>query len=250
MAQTITLGSVLQSRESTYRMLARLHEREVDTGYLQKLRAMRCPVNTGNADVDEGYRLFHRYLSRLWERSLEDLQRDYLRVFIGANTTGHAAAYPNESVHTSPLRMVMQDARDEVIEAYRAAGLEASSKWNAGEDHISLELTYLAIMGKRASEAYAKGKRSDCATLLMAQYRFLIDHLQNWIGFLTHDMLKFAQTDFYRALAYLTQGVLDEDRAFLETVLEEELALERELQAQSDAGEALEDSKREESVAV
>ena len=111
MAKDMTVAAVLDSRAATYSMLARLYRSELDADYLAKLRQMRCPVNTGNADVDAGYKLLHSFLSHVWERTLEDAARDYLRVFIGSNTTGHAAAYPNESVHTSAERLVMQDAR-------------------------------------------------------------------------------------------------------------------------------------------
>lgn len=232
MAQDISMGSVLASRNATYSMLARLFRREVDADYLGKLRGMRCPVNTGNPEVDKGYKLFHSYLSTVWERTLEDLERDYMRVFIGANTTGHAAAYPNESVHTSPERLVMQEARDEVIAIYHAAGLVNDETWRDGEDHIATELEYMQVRGERATKAYNAGQLTEAATELMAQYHFLIDHLLAWVPFLCDDMLKFARTDFYRALSHLTRGFLEEDREFLEEVLADELEIERELKGQ------------------
>lgn len=219
MVKEINFRSVLEGRHATYGMLARLYRSEVDESYLTRLRQMRCPINTGNNDVDEGYRLFHRYLSHIWERSLEDLQRDYLRVFVGANTTGHAAAYPNESVHTSPDRLVMQDARDEVMAIYRAGGLENSETWKAGEDHIATELEYMQIMSRRSLESHMKGDSSAVSSTLLSQHRFLQDHLLTWVPFLVIEMLKFAQTDFYRALAHLTRGFLDEDQEFLADML-------------------------------
>lgn len=225
----ITMQSVLEGRVATYSMLARLYREEVDADYLAKLRHMRCPVNTGNDDVDAGYRLLHHFLSHTWERTLEDISRDYLRVFIGANTTGHAAAYPNESVHTSPDRLMMQDARDEVLALYRAAGLESSEGWKAGEDHIATELEYMQILAKRACDAVSAGDQTKAAGLLLSQHRFLVDHLLAWVPFLTDDMLKFAQTDLYRALAYLTRGFLAEDKAFLDGVLAEELAVDEQM---------------------
>ena len=222
MSKRITMASVLEGRHATYGMLARLFREEVDEAYLGKLKRMRCPVTTGNADVDAGYRLLHAYLSGAWERTLEDLRRDYLRVFIGSNTTGHAAAYPNESVHTSADRLIMQDARDEVMAVYRAAGLENSDRWKAGEDHIATELEYMQIMSKRALDACAAGQGGKTEAVLLAQRNFLADHLLAWVPFLTDDMLEFAQTDFYRALAHLTRGFVREDADFLESVLQGE----------------------------
>lgn len=248
MAQEITMDSILESRNATYSMLARLYRKEMDSEYFKKMRGMRFPINTGNADVDKGYRLLHSYLNSSWERTMEDLERDYVRVFIGANTTGHSAAYPNESVHTSPDRLVMQDARDEVMYIYHAAGLKNSELWKSGEDHIATELEYEQVIGERAAEAWAKGDRTSCATNLLMQYHFLEDHLLNWVQFLTADVLKFAQTDFYRGVAYLTQGFLLEDKEFLEEVLAEELEMERELTAARARGEEEESAEASDPV--
>ncbi len=227
MTKSITVQSVLSGRLSTYRMLARLYEREMDEEYLAELKKMRCPINTGNEHIDKGYKLFHSYLSHVWERSLEELQRDYMTVFIGANTTGHAAAYPNESVHTSPDRLVMQDSRDEVLAIYNAAGFKNSENWTAGEDHIALELEFMARMAERAAQASAKGENEKAATYLMTSHHFLCDHLLAWVPELSRDMQKFAQTDFYCALAELTLGFIEEDKDFLEEALKDELEAEK-----------------------
>lgn len=223
MAKEINLRSVLEGRRATYGMLARLYRREVSEAYLDELLKMRCPINTGNADVDAGYRLLHHFLSHVWERTLEDLDRDFLRTFIGYNTTGHAAAYPNESIHTSPDRLMMQDARDEVRAIYRAAGLESNEGWNQGEDHIALELEYMQVECQRTLDALDADDVEEASRHLLRQYHFLMDHLISWVPFLVRDMLKFSQTEFYQGVAYLTRGFLDVDREFLENVLQEEL---------------------------
>jgi TorA maturation chaperone TorD len=227
MPKEINIISVLEGRVATYSMLSRLYRDEIDEATLAELMKMRCPLNTGNADVDAGYRLFHAYLSNAWERTLEDLARDYLRTFVGANTTGHSAAYPNESVHTSPERLLMQDARDEILVLYRAAGLKSDERWKRGEDHIAVELEYMLVLSQRALTAVKKGDIETASRELMSQYHFIVDHLQGWIPFLTKDMLQFAQTDFYKALAYLTRGYVEVDKEFLENILSEEIEAER-----------------------
>lgn len=231
MSKEINLESVMDGRLATYTMLARLFREEMDEETLRAMGAMRCPINTGNTDVDTGYKLLHRFLCGVWERSLEDLARDYLRTFVGANTTGHSAAYPNESVHTSPERLLMQDARDEILAIYRAAGLKSDERWKAGEDHIALELEYMQIETERARAALRRGDRAAAATELMRQHHFIVDHLEGWVPFLAKDMLKFSQTDFYRGLAYLTRGFIEVDKEFLENVLAEELEAERAMHA-------------------
>ena len=76
MSNQITFASVMEGRLATYAMLSRLYRSEMDAAALAEMKKMKCPINTGNADVDTGYKLFHRYLSGAWERTLEDLQRE------------------------------------------------------------------------------------------------------------------------------------------------------------------------------
>ena len=227
MSSEINLLSVMDGRLATYGMLSRLYRKEMDEASLKSMMKMRCPINTGNANVDTGYKLFHRYLSGVWERTLEELACDYVRTFIGANTTGHAAAYPNESVHTSAERMLMQDARDEICAIYQAAGLKSDESWNMGEDHIAVELEYMQVEVKRTIDALKNDDAFAASVELLRQYHFIEDHLQAWVPFLTKDMLKFAETDFYKALAYLTQGFIEVDQGFLANILSEELEMSR-----------------------
>ena len=231
MPSEINLLTAVEGRLATYSMLSRLFRAEMDEASLKSMMKMRCPINTGNSDVDRGYRLFHKYLSKVWERTLEDLACDYVNTFIGANTTGYSAAYPNESVHTSEERMLMQDARDEICAVYRTAGLKSAESWQMGEDHIAVELEYMQIETARTIECLKNDDINAASVSLLRQYHFLTNHLENWVPFLVKDMLKFAQTDFYRALAYLTQGFIQVDKDFLENILSEELEAERVMHA-------------------
>ena len=61
------------------------------------------------------------YLSQADGTVLTELAVDYVRAFIGSGNDGFSAAYPYESVYTSPKRLMMQDARDEVLVLYRAS---------------------------------------------------------------------------------------------------------------------------------
>jgi TorA maturation chaperone TorD len=231
MKKRITLESILEGRIAQYGFLATLFQGEIEEHYLGELKKMKCPINTGNKNVDEGYRLFHSYLSTTWERTFEELQKDYLRTFLGSNTTAYAAAYPHESVYTSPERLIMQDARDAVLALYRAAGLDKSDLWKDGEDHIALELDFERLLCARALQSLREHDDPAFYRLMMEQYYFLLDHLLNWVPMLVDDMKKFAKTDFYQALAYLTLGFLEVDKEFLEEVLADELIEKSEVEA-------------------
>ncbi len=222
MAEELTLEDVLASRVATYRLLARLFRVEVDEECYDELLSLRFPAATGNHEADAGYRAMRRYLSTPHPSPLTELAVDYTRTFIGHGNNGYSAAYPFESVYTSPKRLLMQGARDEVLVAYRAAGLDKQPSWKDGEDHIALELEFMQVLGQRALDALRAGDEDEPAAQLTSQKAFLEDHLSAWFPLMAADMRKFSKTDFYSGLADLALGFLETDEEFLEDVLAEE----------------------------
>ncbi|MDR1359257.1 MAG: molecular chaperone TorD family protein [Coriobacteriales bacterium] len=208
-----------EQRAASYGFLSRLFNSEIDTPMFEEVCRADYPVKTGTADVDEGYRLMAGFLGSRWESSLEELAVDYSRVFIGHGMTAYSAAYPFESVYTSEKRLLMQGARDEVLAIYKASGLNKKASWKEGEDHIALELEFQQILCCRIVESLRSGSIGRTHKLLLTQQNFLEDHLISWIPMLTADMKKFAKTDFYLGLAFLTEGFLNLDQEFLAMVL-------------------------------
>ena len=51
---------------------------------------------------------------------------------------------------------------------------------------------------------------------------FIDVHLAGWVPLFTAEVDKFAKTDFYRGLAFLTEGFLETDRELLEDLLSED----------------------------
>ena len=215
----ITIGDVLKNRATTYQLLSRMYRTEVDEEFLETLRALRFPRSTGNADADEGYRLIRSFLNHADANVLTTLAVDYARAFIGSGVSGHSAAYPYESVYTSPKRLMMQEARDEMLALYRAAGLEKSEDWKEAEDHLAVELEYLTILSTRACERYDAGDEDGAIAALAAQRNFLEDHLLAWFPMMSEDMETFAKTDFYLGVGKLTSGFLEIDAELLDDLL-------------------------------
>lgn len=215
------VAATLRGRMANYQFLARMFRKEADQELIDTVSAMRFPARSGNDDIDKGNRKLVSYLSNADDNVLLDLAIDYVKAFIGSGNDGYCAAYPYESVYTSPKRLMMQDARDEVLVIYRAAGLERNATWNEGEDHISLELEYEQIMSQRALDAFLAGDDEKCLALLRRQRNFLDEHLCGWYPMMFADLLKFAKTDFYLGLAYITKGFLEDDLEFLDQLLED-----------------------------
>ncbi|MDR3136129.1 MAG: molecular chaperone TorD family protein [Coriobacteriales bacterium] len=223
----IELAQLNVQRAATYAFLSRLYRVEIDAELLEELREMRFPVDTGDEKIDRGYRTIAVYLSAVWENSLTELAVDYARVFIGHGVDAFSAAYPFESVYTSEKRLLMQDARDEVLALYRASGLHKSSRWKEGEDHIALELEFMQALCQRTADALKNGDEKTATRHLLSQLNFLIDHLAAWAPMMTADMKSFAQTGLYQGLAWLTEGFLETEVEFLKDLLVSHEAIEQ-----------------------
>ena len=216
------LVGLLEARSSTYALLARLYRKEIDEELLDELHEMLYPMNTGNDDVDRGYLLIATYLSNLWTDSLTELSIDYTRCFIGVGAEAFSAAYPYESVYTSEKRLLMQEARDEVLSLYRACGIAKAEDWTDAEDHIALELEFEKVLCERTVKALRSGDEDAAFSLLEAQQSFLEEHLCAWVPMMMADLKRFAHTKLYSGLAYLTEGYLDTDSVFLKNLLVED----------------------------
>ncbi len=213
---------VNERRASSYALLSRLFAEEVDQSLLDELHATRFPMGTGNAKSDEGNRLMAGFLSRIWGGTLHELAVDYVHCFIGSGDDAFSAAYPFESVYTSPRRLMMQEARDEVLAVYRSQGFDKAPGWKESEDHVAAELEFMAGMATRTAHACREGDPAEAAALLRTQRGFLDAHLFPWTGMLTGDMRMYAHTDFYRGISLMLDGALETDVELLAQVLGEE----------------------------
>ena len=214
------LVDFMTRRARTYGLLARIFRVEVDGKFLEELRHLRFPTSTGNEHVDYGYRTMYNYLKGTWEDTLLDQARDYARTFIGHGNNGRSAAYPFESVHTSEKRLLMQDARDEVLAIYRANLLKKGEEWNDCEDHIALELEFMQVMSERTAKALKEGKEDEAVEMLKTQRAFVGQHLANWVPMFVSDIKYFSQTDLYIGAGELLLGFVQTEVEALDDLLD------------------------------
>ena len=155
------------------------------------------------------------FLGKTDASDLTDLAVDYARTFIGHGIDAHAAAYPFESVYTNPKRLLMSEARDQVLAIYHSEGMGKRDDWHDAEDHIALELEFMGTMATRAAAATRAGNADEAQRLAGVQRSFLADHLCVWVPTFTRDMRYFSQSDLYYALADLLEGFVALDREYL-----------------------------------
>jgi TorA maturation chaperone TorD len=122
-------------------------------------------------------------------------------------------------VYTSQERLLMQEARDQVVEIYRQAGLQRSEEFNEPEDHLAFELEYMAYEAQNLLSAYQQGDRQATLDAIHRQVDFLEAHLLSWVPAFATDVQRKAKTSFYSGLSQMTAGFLELDREFLHTDL-------------------------------
>ena len=204
-----------RDRARTYGLFARLLRQEVSGESLRRSRKMRKGARDAEA-AGEGLVLLDRYLSKtesLEEQDvLDELAADYAGLFLNASG---CPVHPYESVYTSPERLLMQRARDEVRQDYAAAGM-ALSIGNEPEDHIALEMEYMSHLCSRTVQACEEKYQEAVLAHLNSQREFLQNHLLLWAPEFSEDLKRNATTDFYRALGCLIRDFLELEKKFVE----------------------------------
>ena len=131
---------------------------------------------------------------------MENLLWEYTRLFIGPYKL---PCPPWESVYTSPKRLMMQGAYDEVREYYKKTGLTVNNQ-GIMADHIGAELNFLAVVLQKAiSDTEKEQYYRDLAS------GFLAEHVMEWIPQFARDMEDAADLSFYKTLARVTRSVID-----------------------------------------
>ena len=213
----------LASREQLYHLLGRIYQTEIDGSLLEQMKVMSFPGECREAELAEGYRCLRGYLDLCGTDSLTALAADYARVFLGAGAgKGSSAAYPYESVYTSPKRIMMQEARDQMAAIYAARGLGKDEK-TAGlpEDHLALQLEFMAVLCHEAKNALAAKREDGFVSGLQDQLDFLDRHLLNWVPLFCADIGRHAESAFYQGIGKITNGFVRLDRAALGGLIHE-----------------------------
>ncbi|MDR1727409.1 MAG: molecular chaperone TorD family protein [Acidobacteriota bacterium] len=224
MESTSEIVSLIANRENLYRLLSRFYRIEIDEAFLCQLEGMTFPEDCNDADLAEGYKMLTEWLLSPNEDPLTNLAVDYARVFLGAGIFEGPVAYPYESVYTSKERLIMQEARDQVLAIYRAKGLERIATFEVPEDHVSIELEFMSHLCREAREALLAGDPARAVVSFKEQREFLDNHPLKWIPAFCADIEACATSDFYLAVAKMTRGFLNMEQSIIEELVEETMA--------------------------
>ncbi len=204
-------GSVgAQGRIKMYRFLSTLMRDEIERALWDRLRsdlfvdAIRNEAESlPSSDLKLGFSRLCAYLQSVNSEEGYDLLRyEYADIFLNS---GQDPAFPYESVAMTREPQVCGEPLFEVRKAYREAGVHKSQDYPDLDDHVAVELDFMAYLCHQEQER--EGQQ-----ILEAQRNFLVNHLQPFAVEFSAVLGKSAQSEFYRGLAEMILGFVFLDR--------------------------------------
>ncbi len=224
MTQDLNLGRQLEQITGEmllFGLLGKLIYTYPNRDWIQELLAeevfSEAPFGETQPQVMEGLMLLHTWNQAALERPLADvvreLEEDCQNLLVGMR---EILAPPWESVYLTHERLLFQAPTIQVRQWYRRFGLEIENIGREPEDHMGLELIFVAHLASLATEALSQGDQTRYLELVQAQRDFLQEHLLKRAQLWCKDMIEHARTDFYRGAALMVRGALDETVLYLE----------------------------------
>lgn len=168
------------------------------------------PFAGENSDVVAGLALLQQWAASYAEdasAALGDLRVDWTRLFAGG---GLAPIAPWESVYYTEERTLFSESTLDVRAWYRRFGLEPANLHHEPDDHIGLELLFIAHLARLGLAALEEGDKEALERAIQGQRDFCRQHLLVWAPTWSEQMVMLAHTDFYRGLALVVRGALAE----------------------------------------
>ncbi|WP_084402840.1 TorD/DmsD family molecular chaperone [Paenibacillus antarcticus] len=175
----------------------------------QKHMAMREEVFL----TKEGQKL-KDYLSNTMPEQLTKLceveRAEYHRLFEGVRPI-----FPSlcENDYRSMLSKNSVDYMLDIRNRYAQSGIVFNKLVLEQDDHISIELEYMAVLGERMSDDVCL--RASQHALMDSQIQFLEQHVMQWVPSVAEALCKEARSPIYRSLGYILQEFLPYDIAML-----------------------------------
>lgn len=219
------LMEIASNRKTVYRTLALLWteptqellaQLQGEQSILVELKYCLNRMNPENADIKASLQLLESFFNEEWtklQQPLTEWRVEFTRLFIGPE---HLPSPPYEACYREKLEdgsfgYLMGETTIAVKNLYREAGLEV--KPTQMPDHISAELEGMALFTSMEVEAWEKENKTAVLRTMQFEQRLLGEHLTQWVPAFCQDVRTSAQSNYYKALALLTESYVTLDQA-------------------------------------
>lgn len=188
-------------------LLARILYDEPDRVWLDTIIReevfVEVPFGAGQAEVEQGLGILRLWTEQniggLTDAAFEAIQSDRFYLFFGA---GRVLAPVCESIYFD------DEHAPQVRAWYARHDLETGRPQHGPDDHLGLELRFLAALAARGVQALAERDEEMFRALLQTQRRFVAEHPLRWAPAWARLVQEHAATLFYRGAALLAHGAL------------------------------------------
>lgn len=149
----------------------------------------------------------------------QDVRSEFCALFL--NMSAHPV-FTSESVYLSDNHVIMQEPRDQIVDIYRSYKLAVDKEFDWPEDHVSMEMLFMAHLCRMeselcesASEASDESIDERIESLGKAQKAFFSEHLGRWVPMLADELATHAKTLFYKGVAEYLHEFLEDEREYL-----------------------------------
>ena len=222
---TVALG---RFRGAFYLFLSRAFSRELDRDILEGMEQVSAtlmeawePMNMpSDSDVQAGKTLLKEFFTGFRQHPdgmIRDLAAEYASLFLGM---GPKTVSPCESVYRSGSGLLYQSSLFEVRRLYNGIGMAKNDQYHEPDDHIAVELMYMATLCEMTGETLKSDKKRSLHYLSLQQ-EFLKTHLAPWVPVFSQKLMAAAGSAFYRAVAHLARGYIGIDPGLVEMLVRE-----------------------------
>jgi len=149
---------------------------------------------------------------------LIELAAEYASLFLNA---GPSPVYLVESVYLGKHHLLYEEPYFEVLDAYKSLGFEKSPTFKEPEDHLAVELEFMAKLIDLTIQSLEENNLEYAKGYLKLQKEFLDEHLIKWVPQLCQKLEEASSNRFYKGLAKLLQGFIKTEQQFVPFMLKE-----------------------------
>ena len=152
----------------------------------------------------------------VFSENTDSLEFEYNRLFVGP---ARLIAPPYESVYRTAEHLVMGETMLDVRRAYRELDMGIRNTLKEPEDHIAIELEYLAELQKRCLTALEEQDIRELRRIIGLEQAFLEDHLLRWVPEFCQGIKEGSRMEFFSAMAEVLVLLVKKDHEILEGLM-------------------------------
>lgn len=153
------------------------------------------PLESSNENIKTAEKLLHNFHVDDDEEKYNKLVADYQDLFVGVNGVVKAPVW--ESIYTSCEPIMFQRSTLDARQWYARFGLKIEKLYNEPDDHAGQLLMFFAYL---LSNEETKNEAEE----------FFKTHINNWINEFADNIIKSAETDFFKGTSYLLKGTAED----------------------------------------